>query len=396
MNTNKTLGSFSPELQLMLACVDSHALNGNTEKIKKLLIPSIDWSAFVQLAIHHRLYPLVYKTLSSLNEEVMPSKFVEILREKSRENAIQALRYTGAAAVVTNKLETEDIHSIVLKGPSLAERLYGDVALRPFKDIDLLVCPEDLERTGEGLEQLGYRRTNIDFPLTPARHKWYIRQYHHHTYWHSGQKIQIELHWKCGLPLSDARTIQRIQAGCTLPVLPDEEWFLYLVFHGARHAWFRLRWLCDIAEFSKKDLDWERVQNMAEKFDVQPLLHQSLILANVLLELTVPKSLQAAIDRDDKAWRLANLAKPFFQDGCYEPGDDSGRRDWQLFWLQHNYNLQIRSSCIRKISYILGLLAPIGEDVKRFSLPDRLFYTYYILRPFTWAWRHAKLLQVNK
>ena len=40
-------------------------------------------------------------------------------------------------------------------------------------------------------------------------------------------------------------------------MLGNEDLFLFLVSHGARHGWSRLRWLLDIDYLTKLVLDWE-------------------------------------------------------------------------------------------------------------------------------------------
>ena len=50
----------------------------------------------------------------------------------------------------------EGIDVIPLKGPVLAEAVYPDAALRPFRDLDLLVRPEDRRRADVALRGLGY------------------------------------------------------------------------------------------------------------------------------------------------------------------------------------------------------------------------------------------------
>ena len=52
---------------------------------------------------------------------------------------------------------------------------------------------------------------------------------------------------------------KRISSLTSYPIyfLGREDLFLFLVSHGARHGWSRLRWLTDIDRLLKQELNWE-------------------------------------------------------------------------------------------------------------------------------------------
>lgn len=385
---------FSPELTLMLASASSNDAKLNQTTINSLLTQPMDWDLLVKMAVHHRVYPLVYKTLSSLDKLVIPEISKAVLQQKCKGNTMKSLGITGATIKLVRALEEKNIQSIVLKGPVLAEHLYGELSLRPFKDIDLLVWPEELEQVGQILEEQGYHRTHPNFSLTPARRKVYIQKFHHFNYWHSELKIEVELHWKLGhtgweLPLPKGSSLRRIQvSGYSLPVLENEIWLLFLVMHGASHGWFRLRWLCDIGEFMRrKDIDWEKVKQLADVFGMRAIFHQALILANQLLKVAVPGNIQSAVMKDEKAWQLAKLTVALFINAHEEHEDAKGGQQWRLYWRQKKYEWQMRTGAGKKFHYVLDMFKPSEEDIEQLSLPDRLYWVYYMIRPFTWLWR---------
>lgn len=201
----------------------------------------------------------------------------------------------------------------MLKGAPLAWRLYGDIAIRSSKDIDILVPPDELEKVHGILENEGYRRIETEFPMqnfTSRQLQILTRAFHHDfhvSYRHSTKNVYIEIHWKLGnsineLPFSNESDITRIEVvGSPLPVLSDEDWLLYLMLHGACHAWFRLRWMVDIAKFVQQEsIHWEKTAFMARDFGVQSILHQSLILANGLLAAPVPPNFLSIVAHDGR------------------------------------------------------------------------------------------------
>ena len=53
-------------------------------------------------------------------------------------------------------LKDNGVRTLLLKGPILATRLYGDLAHRTSKDLDILVDADDVERVERVLGRLGY------------------------------------------------------------------------------------------------------------------------------------------------------------------------------------------------------------------------------------------------
>ncbi len=87
---NKLISEFPPELRLMLA-----GANSDLDKTKYLLQQPINWDKFLRLAAYHRVYPLVYRTLSRLDNLPVPEHVLDALRQTCQENTLSTLRITG-------------------------------------------------------------------------------------------------------------------------------------------------------------------------------------------------------------------------------------------------------------------------------------------------------------
>ena len=70
----------------------------------------------------------------------------------------RTLALDATAARVAKALGERGIRSLLLKGPSLAQWLYGDGPYRDYVDVDLLVSPEDFVGAGKVLTELGLER----------------------------------------------------------------------------------------------------------------------------------------------------------------------------------------------------------------------------------------------
>ncbi|WP_042315982.1 nucleotidyltransferase domain-containing protein [Desulfofarcimen acetoxidans] len=383
------------ELSLMLASISS-----DTTKTEMLLNKPTDWQFFAHLAVHHRVYPIVYKTLSQLNNPVVPGNVLCLLRQKCRENTIKALSMTGETVRIVKCLENHGIPCLVLKGVPLALRLYGDIYLRPSKDIDILVHPDLLEKAQAILENEGYYRIDTK-NLTTRQLEIYSKaspNSFHFSYWHSSKEINLELHIKpidrgyvLSLPIEG--NVNRIGiAGNPLPVLLDEEWLLYLILHGAKHAWFRLRWLNDIVKFLQQEkIDWNNIMDLVRKTNMQTTFHQSLIMANLLMDLPVPPILLTTVAKDRYAWKMACNAMNL----CLIAVDNEISKTNSYTNRQLLYDFQIHNSWKSRYKFLMRLIGPNIRDIKLIALPDKLYVLYYIIRPFTFLSRRLQKLRTR-
>jgi hypothetical protein len=384
--SNNINENISPEIRLMLAGARS-----DSARVQYLLSSPVNWGLFLRLAAYHQVYPLVYQTLSQLNNPAVPENVMISLRTQCRENSLRALNMTGETIRMVNCLESHGLRAVVLKGVALASHLYGNIAIRPSSDVDILVSPDVVELATKILEDEGYRETHPEYGLTPRQNQIYLRAYphpHHLVFWHAERNIFLEIHWNLGhfgqvvLPMPTDTSIERIQvAGSSLPVLADEEWLLYLVSHGAGHAWFSFRWLVDIGKFMQRELDWEKLESLAKNLGMQFILHSALILANHLLETPLPPGYQSSVLADRRAERLSSLAISL----CFACADQQLREpgsDFNNYWY-FVYHYQMRVGWRNKVKYIFSLWRPAVSDIRLVSLPDPLYPLYYVIRPFT-------------
>ncbi len=121
------------------------------------LAASVDFDALTTTLARARLLPVLGTRLVATAPAVVPDSF----RESLEAALAHARRRSALVEQVTLRLATsladEGIRSIALKGPHLAERLYGDAGMRSSNDIDLLVGPDDFHRAVAVLERDGYR-----------------------------------------------------------------------------------------------------------------------------------------------------------------------------------------------------------------------------------------------
>ena len=150
------------------------------------------------VAARHGLSPLVYPRVRGA-VEAAPSAFVRELRERYLSSAAANMRLLHELGVILRTLRAADVPVIPLKGACLAEAVYGDIALRPMADLDLLVKPADLPRALEALRQLGYES---DQPFDPGAQQ---AEFHDMPPMRKAGCVLVELHWTLVTPRCNAR-----------------------------------------------------------------------------------------------------------------------------------------------------------------------------------------------
>src|SRR4051794_29247815 len=111
--------NFSRELQLLLNCMKTESEPSFETSLQPLLV-EIDWEIFLDLAKHHRLYPLVYLKLKKLKEGSVPLDVIQVLTQEYRKNTFQMLHLTGEMENIFRLFGELDIQALMLKGPVLA------------------------------------------------------------------------------------------------------------------------------------------------------------------------------------------------------------------------------------------------------------------------------------
>lgn len=385
--------AFSLEFKLVLLCSHLKIEENDRKAMNNFLAEPIDWELFLDLAEHHQVYPLIYQSLTVLVNSAVPDTVMTVLQKKLRENTSKTLQMTGQLVNVLRVMGESGIRVVVLKGLPLGYMLYGNLALRPSQDLDILVWPEDVDKAIKVIENLGYERIEPSSVVTPGRLRNWMKINHHFEYWHRDREIYLELHWRLGhygieIPLNEIENslTQLTLAGQAVPILGAEESLLFLVIHGASHAWFRLKWLCDVEVMLRQGgFSWERLNALAEHLGVEALLNQAVILARHLLYAPVPDNIVNRITIDRKALNLVGMALPIISLVNYAPHDL--KISMPLYFHSKKYEFSVQIGWKKKFAYLNKKLLPKESDFELISLPESLYFLYYLLRPLTWLSR---------
>jgi hypothetical protein len=380
-----------PENELLLRLARPGFNVAQAERVLQLLRDDLDWDYLIALVDRHGVIPLFAHNLDSLSAGLVPVQVLANLRNYNQENTRHSLFLTAELCRLMELLQAHGIRAVPFKGPTLALRAYGDVALREFSDLDILVRRQDVLKVRKLLVGEGFKPTP---ELTSAQEAALLRFDCAYNFTND-KNIVFDLHWNFAAPHSFAVDIYglwaRLEAvtiaGKQLPTVLVEDLLLLLCLHGFTHFWERLGWICDVAGLIElhKDIDWESVVNNTTKQGGRRILSLGLVLAGELLEAPIPAEVLQIAQKDAVVRELAeDLKRRLFA----ETASASGIIDGALL------QLRMRERKRDRIGFGLRLAAtPRVYDWMLVPLPNRLFFLYYFLRPLRLAGKYGvKLL----
>lgn len=240
---------------------------------------SLDWGQLLLLAESHGVLPLLVRTRG----KQLPEKF----RTRSHDRWTRSHFLASELQQLLKTFRSHNVECLALKGPVLAELLYGNVGLRPCDDLDLLVRPEDFSKAESLLLDAGFT------PDGPANdyHRGFERR-----------GAYVELHFAAASPSAPPFNFQRAwERSCTVEFRGEPVRFfsaidllLYLCLHGLKHRFSRLIWVLDISQ-AIKALDPEEAERLLDEASAQSL--RNVVLAGCLIaSRTFSSNLPAAVD----------------------------------------------------------------------------------------------------
>jgi hypothetical protein len=256
--------------------------------------PALDWAELLDQAEAERVAPLLH--LAWRGAGWLPPGAAAALRQAYMASGAQNALLLRDLGRVLDRLAAAGVPALALKGAALLERRYGNPALRPMTDIDLLVQAADLGRAQAALAGLGLGPDRQELaPGARLRFENEVR-----LVGRDPLATPVELHW---LLLDAPRYQARLEHGwfwsSAIPVplagrpgraLGTEAELLYLCAHlGLHHGGQGLLWYHDVAELVHADgagLDWALLTERAAASEL--VLPLQSVLARVARDWGCP------------------------------------------------------------------------------------------------------------
>ena len=380
--TEDPKAALRPEARLLLCCARLELRPGDREQITQLLDSDLDWTYLLDIASRHGLRPLLYRHLNAVAAARVPKAIFAALwawyectgrrNQAMKEELLKILRLFRSSGVP----------AIPYKGPALAQSVYGDLALREFGDLDILLRRRDVLPAKVLLQAQGYRPK---YALKPALEAQFLRstRHYHLVLVHGLSGVMLELHWMTDpdYPVESTADDQWWASLGTAELgkgkircFSPRELLLILCLHGTKHYWTSLGWLVDVAELICRypEMDWNWIMTKAQKLGCERRLAVGLHLAHRLLDAPPPEEIRRRIADNSEAMSLA--AK--FAGTLFSPEINETSSIEMLL-----LNMRLYERTRQRLGHCVNtLLAPGLVEWSRWPLPRAMFFLYVPLR----------------
>ena len=262
-----------------------------------------DWEGTEGLLYYH------LKSLDFLSR--MPSSSLKVLEKRIFTTVQRNLTSLAAARDIAGLLVGIRIPALALQGLPLL-KLYGDPALRPMSDVDVMVQPRHEKKLLRGLMKAGYRAPHAVYPNLLYKNGVLLDL---HTHILNLDRIQTRRYlfpedltpmWERALPYFDHNEYL---------LCPDPlDMITSLAAHALKHGYSRLIWLVDLHESLRKvekggEKGWTELVQRARHWRQERVLLYTLIQIEALFGLRVPIN----VKRDLGLHRLNRIEREALQ-----------------------------------------------------------------------------------
>jgi hypothetical protein len=359
------------------------------DKIAEMVRRPIDWDSFVRLAGWHRCIPQVYCALHCV-EQVPPATRAS-LHAQFVGNSLKNTVLTRELVRIVARFEQSGIESLALKGPALAMAAYGDLAMRQFSDLDILVRPHDAARAADLLESEDYvARRFRTHPVAES-----VLRYSEDEFICQDRGLLIDLHWHLTPPyfrfgpqgesLWQRATWLEIDAA-RIRTLGPLDALLFICVHHSKHGWVSLGAVADVTQSVRQitERDTAGLLELARSSSSIRMLLLGLILAREFAGAPLSDKLAHACETQVGVRKLARQieARLFSKTGVRP----SLFNDWMI-------PLQCIDRSSDRLRYVVTrALHPTIDDREFLSLPPPLTPLYTVIRPLRLALQQGRRL----
>jgi hypothetical protein len=370
------------EDKLLLCCARTRIDPGTHARIDALTRDGIRWDYLLDVAARNCVQSLLYRSLDTTIPERVPNEVLSGLRERFFGNAVRNLGLAHELARVLRALDAAGVRAATFKGPAMAVSVFGNLGMRGFADLDILIPPEQFPAARDVLTSLGYEATlRLNKPQEVLLQKLEYATTFRPV---GGGKWEIELHWalapRCfGVPLERGPLWDHLET-ISLPGAPAvltfgrEDLLLYLCVHGAHHCWGGLELVCGVAELLRSSPfpNWRYVRDRAAALGIVRMVSLGVLLATELLGASAPDDVTARARQDAVAAAMArSVASRLFSSAYVFPG---------VFYTER-FHARVREKTQDRLKWGGRRLTGLGiQDVTLAPLPPMLRALYYPLR----------------
>jgi Uncharacterised nucleotidyltransferase len=393
--TAKISGGPSLEKQLLACCARTRVTAEGAEHIREIVRQPLDWTYLLEEAEANSVTPLLERNLTAIAAHAPPAATQEQLKKTSRASTVRSLFLAAELIKILALFDAQGIPTLPYKGPVLAAQAYGDVALREFDDLDIILRQCDVPKAHEIILSLGYK-AKFDWILSPGANASLVPG--EYNYRDEQRRVIVELHTEVTLrhfPVKPdlhyllARRAPVLLSGHEVLTFTAEDLLPMLCIHGSKDFWERFSWVADVSELiqSHPSLNWDDVLRVTESLGAMRILLLGLAVAHATLHAPLPAEIMQRVGADRIACQIADEIRQVLLSRPSEKMNAAARL---------RFRRRMRAGFLPGWRYAMRLaIVPAEEDWMMMRLPRSLAPLYIALRPFRllrkygWAGRDA-------
>ena len=351
-----------------------------------------NYKIFIIILRRQGILPIVYKNLQFIYKQTQKKELqdlIDILKPHYLNISKKNILLSSELIYLSKILNKNNIKFISFKGPTLSKIAYGDITIRQYSDLDILIQKKDFIYIANVLISKGFK------PLYPIDtfidNKVMFEMNNDCPFYDSKRGISIEVHWdffrKLALNTKKFKPWQNIQTininNYNLYILQNETYLVYHTLHASKHIWERLEWIVDVDRFIRAipTLDWDKMINMAKELGALKMFLLGIYLSKHYFDTPIPKY----IDNLCKKTNLHNIPA-FIEEEFHEDNPSPEDSLTKLIKV-----IQLRDNLYYKTLTILEFIFKPGINERRMIiLSDKWFWLYWIIRPFGISYRFIK------
>ncbi len=341
---------------------------------------TFSWDLLFETARRNGVLQLLGPAMDALPLESVPGAARLGFETEVRDLGIWNLELTGELVRVLDLLDSHGVRALPYKGPVLAQVAYGDLSLRSFTDLDVLLDADRVPDAIEILERDGYV---AGWPWTHGQLRHLLRHGHDFALV-KDERFGVELQWAIGsrphvVPRSVSALLDRAGsvrlAGRDVPTLDPTDQVVVLAIHGSIHLWSRLAWVCDFVEACTNvpGVDLAAALRLANGVRSRRMLLLAAAMAERILAVQVDEELAQLAAADENVVALVETLVP----ALLVPG----RPDLRAAEARVGSRVRLAD---RRRDGVIGAsraaFTPNQSDWQSVPMPDGLFALYYPIR----------------
>lgn len=382
------------ELSFLITCSKIELNEQDIRWIDSYLSQMTSFQSLITTASNHGILPLVYKTLKEFCSQMKAKEKCDALLNELKPHYMAIVQrnmlMTSELIQLMDLLKEHQIDALAFKGPTLSQVAYGDITLRQYGDLDILIRKRDHTKMMDLLLDHDYIP---EIALKERTQETFFKSVNVIGLYKPSTGTRIEMHWEL---LSqnyaiawEEKNLWHKKEVCTInhkdiPLLRMEQLLLYLCAHAAKHLYERIEWICDIDRSirANPNIDWSYLLNEAETLGIKRMLLLGLALSEHFFDLELSEMIKALITKDKV---VPELLSKVIEINFLET--QKQERSYSTFGLL----LSMREKLSDKLRFTWrGLFAPKFDDFQFLQLPSTLAFLYQLVRPYRLITKYFK------